>query len=125
MDIYIGGIAIIFTALGIWLALKLATPRKETIIVEKEVYLPTPPAPLPANAHFVLNEKLLEKFRISTRELQVLQLMATGLSNQEIATHLFISLNTIKTHSSSLFMKMEVKRRTQAIDKARKLGLIP
>ena len=112
-EIYAGSIALIFTALGIWLALKLIKPK--TVIVEKEVV---------ANANFELNEAVLNELRISARELEVLKLMANGLSNQEIADRLFVSLNTVKTHSSNLFLKMEVGRRTQAVEKAKRLGLI-
>jgi NarL family two-component system response regulator LiaR len=121
LEIYIGAIAIIFTALGIWLTKKLTKPKVETIIIEKEVIV-TQPA---SNENFTVNEKAQEKHGISTRELEVLQLMATGLSNQEIAEKLFVSHNTIKTHSSNLFLKLDVKRRTQAVDTGRKLGLIP
>ena len=78
----------------------------------------------PVSGKFVVNEKSADKLGISSREMEVLQLMATGLSNQEIASQLFVSLNTVKTHSSNLFLKMDVKRRTQAVDKARKLGMI-
>lgn len=124
MDIYIGAIAVIFTSLGIWLALKLAKPKTQTIVVEKEVYVDVP-VPVQSNKEFVLNQKILDKSGISSRELEVLQLMAKGMSNQEIAGHLFVSLNTIKTHSSNLFLKLDVNRRTQAVDKARKQGLIP
>jgi len=115
-EIYAGAIAIIFTALGIWLAKKLITPKVKTVIVEKQVY---------TNASFVLNEAEAERRRISTRELEVLQLIADGLSNQQIADRLFVSLNTIKTHTSNLFLKLEVERRTQAIEMAKRLGLIP
>jgi ATP/maltotriose-dependent transcriptional regulator MalT len=62
---------------------------------------------------------------ISKREHEVLELMAKGLSNQEIADNLFVSLNTIKTHSSNLFIKLQVGRRTQAVQKGKELGLIP
>lgn len=117
-EIYIGAIAIIFTALGIWLTLKLTNPKIKTVIVEKEVYLNN-------NLHFILNEPELAKLGLSKRELEVLQLMAEGFSNEEIATRLFVSLNTIKTHASKLFEKMDVKRRTQAVDKAKRLSLIP
>ena len=113
-EIYIGGIALIFTALGIWLAVKLIKPK--TVIVEKTIY---------SDVDFKLNEAALNQLRISNRELEVLQLMAGGLSNQQIADRLFVSLNTIKTHSSNLFVKMEVERRTQAIEKAKRIGLIP
>jgi DNA-binding CsgD family transcriptional regulator len=123
-ELYIGAIALLFTGLGIWLALKLARPRVKTIVVEKEVYIQqevyvTPPV------NFVCNEQAMNELGISKRELEVLQLIAEGLSNQEIAGRLFVSLHTIKTHSSKLFEKMEVKRRTQAIEKAKRLNIIP
>ena len=118
LEIYIGAIALIFTALGIWLALKLARPKIHTVIVEKEIYK------TPATA-FTINEDQLAKLGLSKRELEVLQLIAEGLSNQEIAARLFVSLNTIKTHSSRIFEKLDVKRRTQAIEKAKRLNLIP
>lgn len=118
MELYIGAIAALFMGLGIWAALKLAKPRPQTIIVEKEVFRDRP-------AVFAANEKELEKLELSRRELEVLELMARGLSNQEIAEQLFVSLNTIKTHSSNLFSKLDVKRRTQAIEKAKRLNIIP
>jgi DNA-binding CsgD family transcriptional regulator len=115
-EIYAGAIAVIFTGLGIWLALKLITPKVKTVVVEKQVF--TGPV-------FVLNEAELNNLRLSNRELEVLTLMADGLSNQQIAERLFVSLNTIKTHTSNLFLKLEVERRTQAIEKAKRLNLIP
>ena len=117
-EVYIGAIAVIFTALGIWLALKLTKPKVRTVIVEKEVYIQH-------GGEFILNEQELQQLGLSNRELEVLQLMAAGLSNQEIAGRLFVSLNTIKTHSSKLFEKMDVKRRTQAVEKAKRLRIIP
>lgn len=117
LEIYIGAIAIIFTGLGIWLALKLTKPKINTIIVEKEIFITT-------DIEFVFNEKEFNKLEISKRELEVLQLMSKGLSNQEIAEQLFVSLNTIKTHVSKLFEKLDVKRRTQAIEKAKRLNII-
>lgn len=116
VEIYAAAIAVIFTAVGIWLALKLMTPKVRTVVVEKPVY---------TGPDFIMNQAELSKLRISNRELEVLQLMAEGLSNLEIAEKLFVSLNTIKTHSSNLFVKMEVERRTQAIEKAKRLSLIP
>ena len=116
-EIYAGLIAVIFTALGIWLALKLARPKVETHIVEKTVFVEKP-------FDFIANEKELEKANLSKRELEVLQLMSKGLSNKEIAERLFVSLNTIKTHSSNLFFKLDVERRTQAIEKAKRLKII-
>jgi NarL family two-component system response regulator LiaR len=74
---------------------------------------------------FSPNQHELTRLNLSRRELEVLELMAEGLSNQEISTRLFVSLNTIKTHSSNLFDKMEVKRRTQAVEMAKRLCIIP
>lgn len=116
-EIYVGLIAVFFLLFGIWLANKLTNPKEKTIIVEKEIRV--------ATTDFVLNEAELEARKISKRELEVLTLMAEGLSNNEIAEKLFVSLNTIKTHSAKLFEKLEVKRRTQAIETAKKLQLLP
>ena len=123
LEIYVGAIAIIFTGLGIWLALNLARPKVKTVVVEKEVYI-TPVAAANGNG-IIASEEELVKPGLSKRELQVLQLIAEGLSNQEIAARLFVSLNTIKTHSGRIFEKLDVKRRTQAIEKAKRLNLIP
>lgn len=108
IEFYIGLIALLFTVLGVWAGLKLT--RKKVIVVGPE---------------FILNEQGLQKLGISKREHEVLELMSTGLTNQEIADKLFVSLNTIKTHSSNLFLKLEVSRRTQAIQKGKQLRLIP
>ena len=118
LDIYLGIVAVLFTALGIWLALKIRKPKVETVIIEKKIVLASGP-------DFILNDDEVRRLNLSKRELEVLQLMADGLSNQEIAERLFVSLNTIKTHSAQIFEKMEVKRRTQAVDMAKRLSIIP
>jgi DNA-binding CsgD family transcriptional regulator len=117
LDFFIGAIAILFTVLGIWLALNLVKPKVETRIIEKEVYIDHP-------AQTEINQKEIEKLGISAREMEVLNLMAAGLSNEEIAGKLFISLNTVKTHASAIFLKLDVKRRTQAVEKAKRLNII-
>jgi DNA-binding CsgD family transcriptional regulator len=117
-EIYVGLIAIIFTGLGIWLALKLSKPKIETVVVEKEVYVTR-------NENFVLNTSLVSQLELSKRELEILNLLSLGHSNQEIAAKLFVSLSTVKTHLQNLFEKLDVKRRTQAIEKAKRLSLIP
>lgn len=117
LDFFIGCIAILFTVLGIWLAHKLVKPKVEVRIVEKEVYINN----LPSTE---INQKEIEKLGISKRELDVLNLIAIGLSNEEIAQKLFVSLNTVKTHSSNIFSKLDVKRRTQATEKAKRLNII-
>jgi DNA-binding CsgD family transcriptional regulator len=108
IEFYVGAVAILFTGLGIWAGLKLT--RKRVVIVGSE---------------FILNEPELQRLGISKREHEVLGLMALGLSNQQIADKLFVSLNTIKTHSSNLFLKLEVSRRTQAVQRGKELRLIP
>lgn len=108
LEFYIGAIAIFFTVLGVWAGLKLT--KKKTIII--------------TNPAFQFDQSRIDSFSISKREYEVLELMAKGLSNQQIADKLFVSLNTIKTHSSNLFLKLEVSRRTQAVQKAKELQLI-
>jgi DNA-binding CsgD family transcriptional regulator len=114
-EVYAGIIAVIFTALGIWLAIKLTKPKTQTIIIEKEI---------PAPTAFVFNEVECTRLNISKRELEVLELMASGYSNAEIGEKMFLSANTIKTHAANLFEKLEVKRRIQAIERAKQLGLL-
>jgi len=111
LEFYLGLLAVFFTAVGIWAGLKLTQ--------KKEVFISVP------YQDFKFDPETQRKLGISKRELEVLELMATGLSNQEIADKMFVSLNTIKTHTSNLFVKLDVKRRTQAIQKAQELKLIP
>lgn len=118
LDIYIGLIAVFFTILGIWVATQLIKPKVQTVIVEKEVYISQ-------SDELTINETELKKLNLSNREYEVLQLLTKGYSNAEIAKKLFLSLSTVKTHVSNLFVKMDVKSRTQAIEKARRSGLIP
>ena len=117
-EIYIGSIAVLFTALGLWPALKLSKPKTKTIIVEKEVFISK-------EENFIMNQALIEQLELSTRELEILDLMAQGNSNQEIANSIFVSLSTVKTHNQNIFEKLDVKRRTQAIEKAKRLQIIP
>jgi DNA-binding CsgD family transcriptional regulator len=116
IEIYGGLIALLFASVGIWLGLKL-TKNKETVVV-KEV-------PVPSREPFVLDQAKLQQLGITARELEILQLIAGGMSNREIAEKLFVSENTVKTHSSRLFEKLSAKRRTQAVQIAKDLGLIP
>ena len=124
-EIYIGFIAVIFTALGIWLALKLSKPKIETVVVEKEVYVNRNENLPDRQAGFVLDTSLVSQLELSKRELEILSLLAQGHSNQEIAAKLFVSLSTVKTHNQNLFEKLDVKRRIQAVEKAKRLNLIP
>ena len=115
IEIYGGLVAAVFAVLGIWLGLKL-TKKKETVVV-KEILVAAQP--------FAVNEARLRELGITRREREILELIATGLSNREIAEKLFVSENTVKTHSSRLFDKLSAKRRTQAVQIGKDLGLIP
>ena len=116
IEIYGGLIAALFAGLGIWLGLKL-TKKKEVVVV-KEVLVP-------ATQPFTLNAERLKDLGITRRELEILELIAQGLSNREIADKLFVSENTVKTHSSRLFDKLSARRRTQAVQIGKEMGLIP
>ena len=109
-EIYGGLLAVIFTALGIYFGLKWTRP---TVVVVRE------------GGPFVLNATKLKELGITPREHEILGLIAQGLSNREIGEKLFVSENTVKTHSSRLFDKMNVSRRMQAVQKGREMGLIP
>jgi two-component system, NarL family, response regulator LiaR len=116
IEIYSGLVAALFAALGIWLGLKL-TRRKETVVV-REVMVPAP-------TEFVRDDSKLESLGITPRELEILELIAAGLSNKEIAERVYVSENTVKTHSSRVFDKLGARRRTQAVQLGKELRLIP
>ena len=119
-EVYAAVVAAIFAALGIWLGLKLTRTRIEERVVVKEVRVT-----VPAQTPFTLDRVRLDALGITQRELEILQLIADGLSNREIAERLFVSENTVKTHSSRLFDKLNARRRTQAVQTAREQRLIP
>ena len=114
IEIYGGLIAATFAVLGIWLGLKL-TAKRQAIVV-KEV---------PAGERFIPDERKRENLHITRRELEILELIAQGLSNREIAEKLFVSENTVKTHSSRVFDKLGPRRRTQAVQLGKEFGLLP
>ena len=111
IEIYAGLIAAIFAALGIWLGL--------TLTRKKPVFQQIPGVP------FTLDQERLNELGITPRELEILDLIAAGLSNREIADRLFVSENTVKTHSSRLFDKLGARRRTQTVQLGKEAHLIP
>jgi len=118
-------IAILFAGAGIWLGTKLLAPRER--IVEVEVAVPAAPTPNFADDDTV-RERLdvtRERLGITRRELEILELVARGLSNREIGETLFVSENTVKTHCSRAFDKLGARRRTQAVQRSKELGLLP
>jgi DNA-binding CsgD family transcriptional regulator len=120
IEIYSGLIAATFAAVGIWLGLKLT--RKQGRIVVKEV-------PVTVSVRmaepFCPNEAKREELAITPREMEILELIAQGMSNREIAGKLFVSENTVKTHSSRVFGKLGARRRTQAVQLGKEFGLLP
>jgi len=121
IEIYGGLIALLFVSLGIWLGLKLTKNK----VVVKEVPIEVPvEIRVPTSEPFVLDQVKLQQLGITARELEILELIAGGLSNREIAEKLFVSENTVKTHSSRVFEKLSAKRRTQAVQIGKDLGLI-
>jgi DNA-binding CsgD family transcriptional regulator len=124
IEIYSGLIAATFAAVGIWLGLKL-TRKQERIVVKEVPVTVTVTVPVPMAEPFCRNEPKREELAITPREMEILELIAQGMSNREIAGKLFVSENTVKTHSSRLFDKLGAKRRTQAVQFGKAAGLIP
>lgn len=110
LEFYIGTVAVLFTGLGIWAGFRLTRPR----VVEVEVQGP-----------FERDDLAVKKLGISKREFEVLELIAAGLSNQDIADRLFVSTSTVKTHVSNVLAKLDASRRTEAIARAKQLRIIP
>jgi ATP/maltotriose-dependent transcriptional regulator MalT len=134
IELYSALIAILFATFGIWLGLRITrnreTRRRETIretVVVREVLVPSEaPAPIAPDAGpFAPNAARQQTLGITARELEILTLVARGLSNREIATQLFVSENTVKTHCSRAFDKLGAARRTQAVQRGKELGLLP
>jgi DNA-binding NarL/FixJ family response regulator len=116
LELYGGIVAAIFSALGIWLGLKLTRTRERVVVRE---------VPVPVAGPFERDEARLRQLGITPRELEILEAMAAGLSNREIAARLFVSENTVKTHAGRVFDKLSARRRTQAVQLAKESRLIP
>jgi NarL family two-component system response regulator LiaR len=128
VELYSALVAILFAAFGIWLGLRITRGRetiRETVVV-REVPVPVQaPAEAPANQPFAPNTARQQTLGITARELEILALVARGLSNREIAARLFVSENTVKTHCARAFDKLGAARRTQAVLRGKELGLLP
>ena len=116
-EIYAAIVAAIFAAVGIWLGQRL-TRKPEATVVVREVLVPAP-------AEFVRDETQVQRLGITARELEILALIAEGLSNKEIAERVHVSENTVKTHSGRVFAKLGARRRTQAVQIGKESRLIP
>jgi NarL family two-component system response regulator LiaR len=117
VELYSALVALLFAAFGIWLGLRI-TRRREAIVV-REILVPANTRP------FAPNLAQQQNLGITARELEILTHVARGLSNREIATQLFVSENTVKTHCSRAFDKLGAARRTQAVRRGKELGLLP
>lgn len=124
LEIYGGFVALLFSLLGIWLGLKL-TRTRETVVVREVPVRVEVEVRVPVAGPFARNETRLEQLGITPRELEILETMAAGFSTREIAERLFVSENTVKTHTARLFGKLAARRRTQAVQRAKEAGLIP
>ena len=118
VEIYGALIASVFAAVGIWLGLKLTRPKERLVVQQVRVEVPAP-------VGFTRDEQRVEELRLTPRELEILELMASGLSNREIAHRVHVSENTVKTHSSRVFDKLGARRRTQAVQLGKELRIIP
>ncbi|MGA2778139.1 MAG: response regulator transcription factor [Steroidobacteraceae bacterium] len=123
VELYGALVAILFASFGIWLGLRI-TRRPESVVVREAIAPTSGTSPEPA-APFAPNVAQQRSLGITDRELEILTLIARGLSNREIATQLFVSENTVKTHCSRSFDKLRAARRTQAVQRAKELGLLP
>jgi DNA-binding CsgD family transcriptional regulator len=129
VELYGALVAVLFATFGIWLGLRITRSRetiRETVVV-REVFVPAEtPAPVASNtAPFAPNTARQRTLGITARELEILTLIARGFSNREIATQLFVSENTVKTHCARTFDKLGAARRTQAVLRGKELGLLP
>ena len=122
VELYGALVAVLFAAFGIWLGLRI-TRRRETVVV-REVLVAAAPAAGPGQA-FAPDAARQQRLGITARELEILALVARGLSNREIAGQLGVSENTVKTHCSRAFDKLGAARRTQAVQRGKELGLLP
>jgi len=123
IELYGALVAILFAIFGIWVGLRI-TRRRETIVVREVVSSASGQAAKPASP-FAPDTNQQQSLGITDRELEILGLIARGLSNREIAAQLFVSENTVKTHCSRTFDKLGAARRTQAVQRGKELGLLP
>ena len=126
VELYGALVAGLFSAFGIWLGLRITRSRE---IVRETVVVREVPVPVMVEARggeaFAPNTAQQQTLGITAREMEILTLVARGLSNREIATQLFVSENTVKTHCSRAFDKLGAARRTQAVQRGKELGLLP
>ena len=127
VELYGALVAVLFAAFGIWLGLRITRGRetiRETVVVKEVLVRAEVPVAADTGA-FAPNTERQETLGITARELEILNLIARGFSNREIATQLFVSENTVKTHCSRAFDKLGAARRTQAVRRGKELGLLP
>lgn len=126
LEIYAGLVAALFAGVGIWLGTRLTRRQRERLVVEIPVEVPVEVrVPVSAPETFTVDVARQRELGITQRELEVLGCIAAGLSTREIGERLFVSENTVKTHASRLLEKLGARRRTQAVQRGKELGLLP
>jgi DNA-binding CsgD family transcriptional regulator len=124
VEIYGGLVAVAFAGVGIWLGRRLTAPVETVVVREVSVEVPVE-VRVPAGAPFARDARQVAALGLTPREVEILELIAEGLSNREIADRVHVSENTVKTHSSRLFDKLGARRRTQAVQLAKQQRIIP
>jgi DNA-binding CsgD family transcriptional regulator len=128
VELYGALVAALFAAFGIWLGLRITRRReivRETIVVKEVPVASGVSREAGTGEPFAPNAASQQSLGITARELEILTLVARGLSNREIAAQLFVSENTVKTHCARVFDKVGAARRTQAVQRGKELGLLP
>ncbi|HEY3703464.1 MAG TPA: response regulator transcription factor [Terracidiphilus sp.] len=125
VEIYAALVAAVFAGLGIWLGIRLTRSSRVAAVPDQPAAAPlATPVPAPDPMAFVPDQNKRDDLGITRREMEILELVAEGLSNREIAERLFVSENTVKTHCSRAFDKLGARRRTEAVLMGKKLGLL-
>jgi ATP/maltotriose-dependent transcriptional regulator MalT len=125
VEIYAALIAAVFAGLGIWLGIRLTRSSRPDIVSQQQPEALAHQSAAPAAVPFLPDDRKRDDLGITRREMEILELVAQGLSNREIAEKLFVSENTVKTHCSRAFDKLGARRRTEAVLMGKKMGLLP
>lgn len=128
VELYGALVAVLFAAFGIWLGMRVTGRRelvRETVVVREVMVAVEAPAETASAKAFAVDAGRQRALGITAREMEILGLVAEGLSNREIAERLFVSENTVKTHCARAFDKVGAVRRTQAVLRGKELGLLP
>lgn len=125
VELFAAVVAAVFAAVGIWIGNRLNPKAEPTVVVRDVVRDVVREVVVEAPTTFIQDSRQVERLGLTVRELEILALIAEGLSNREIAERVHVSENTVKTHSGRVFAKLGARRRTQAVQLGKELRLIP